>query len=246
MSRPKISDAAIIRSAASIIAKRLLDQGCIEADDLDETVEQLAEHGRPHFDGYELAKKLESHEYWSCDFEIAEILNEFGHVCHTEHDKAEKEWAKSAPMEPPLPIGARVALSRGEEGTIDRIYEYGPNKYAVKVDGDPRSEAPHHSRRIINFEDATALLLPFAMLAAFGAATMLGSGHAEAAEKIASCSLTDYEFAIDLNWFLGATALAAFLVALWAIYEAARTAKIRAVFDPYPDPDREPRKFRSF
>lgn len=151
--RPKFS-AEIARAAAAGIVDELIGASHLDASDRDESISDLTKHGRQHMDGYEIAKALDDYAHWGVDFQMAEILDGFGHTCSELIRKAEKEWAARTTPQPPLPMGTRVRLSRGEIGTIDGVYEHGAAKYLVKVDGDVEAEPPHNSRRIINFEDA--------------------------------------------------------------------------------------------
>lgn len=151
--RPKFTT-DIARAAATEIVAELVKNGHIEESERADSVDSLAKHGRQHQDGYEIAKRLDDYGHWDCNFEMAEILNGFGYAVDNAIRAAEKEWAARTSPQPPYPMGTRVKLSRGELGTIDGIYEHGAAKYLVKVDGDKDAAPPHHSRRIINFEDA--------------------------------------------------------------------------------------------
>src|SRR5688572_22702723 len=151
--RPKFS-ADIARAASAEIVEELINAGLVADQEREECVQSLARNGRQHDDGYEIAKRLDDYDHWNCNFAMAEILDGFGYACSNLIRAAEKEWAARTSPQPPYPMGTRVRLSRGETGTIDGIYEHGAAQYLVKVDGDKDAAPPHHSRRIINFEDA--------------------------------------------------------------------------------------------
>lgn len=151
--RPKFS-AEIARAAATEIVDELIRDHLLEAGQRDDSINDLAKHGRQHADGYEIAKTLDSYAYWDCNFEVAEILNGFGYAVDNAIRAAEKEWFARTSPQPPFPMGTRVKLSRGEVGTIDGVYEHDAAKYLVMIDGDPAAKPPTNSRRIINFEDA--------------------------------------------------------------------------------------------
>lgn len=151
--RPKFSP-DIARAAAAEIVDDLIRNHLLEADQRDDSTADLAEHGRQHGGGYEIAKTLDTYAYWDCDLQMAEVLDGFGSACSNLIRAAEKEWFARTSPQPPYPMGTRVKLARGDIGTIDGIYDHGSAQYLVKVDGDKDAKAPHHSRRIINFEDA--------------------------------------------------------------------------------------------
>lgn len=156
--RPKYLTKEIALKAATPIAHRLAEHpnfdGYHAPDLAREIVRQVRD--RRYIDGYDLAKDLEDHEGWGINFEIVEILNDFSGEVDHEMRAAEKEWFERVKPQPPLPLGARVQVGRDETGIIDEIYKYGPAKYCVKIDGDPKAKPPTNSRRIIDFEDARA------------------------------------------------------------------------------------------
>jgi len=156
--RPKFSP-IIARLAASSVVDRLIRDGHLEEDTREDSLEDIAKYARPHMDGYEIAKALDDYASWCIDFQICETLDGFSHEVRSQLDMAERAWVAATNPQPPLAMGSRVQLSRGETGVITGIYEYGAAKYLVKVDGDPRGEAPQESRRIINFEDAVPVSL---------------------------------------------------------------------------------------
>lgn len=155
--RPRRLTAEMKMVVAIKTATQLAHDGLIPAGEIDSHASDIAKHGESYMDGYKLAKNLDSYCHWDCDMEMAEALDNFQFNAESEIEAAEKEWFKLTNPQPPLEIGTKVTLKRGETGVIDGIYEYGPAKYTIKVDGDPRAEAPTNSRRIVNFEDAEAI-----------------------------------------------------------------------------------------
>jgi hypothetical protein len=150
--RPKLDDAMKLAVAKEIAQKIFAGE---PETDIDEAAAQLAKHGRSHSDGYELARALDSHCGWFPNAEMVEELDNFAWLARNELEKAEKDWATTNAIQPPLPDGTRVRLRSGETGVIDRVYEYGAARYAIILDGDARSAPPTNSRRIVNFEDVT-------------------------------------------------------------------------------------------
>ncbi|MBZ9600699.1 hypothetical protein [Phyllobacterium chamaecytisi] len=152
--RPKVNDEMRL-AAAAVIAARLVKAGHIEANAVDQHANDLAQYGGDSADGYELAKDLDRRAHWDCNLDMASILDGYSYEISIEVEKAQKAWAVENNIQPPLPIGARVSIKtfKGDaQGTIDGVYEYGPAKYTVKLDGETGS-----TRRIVNFEDAKAL-----------------------------------------------------------------------------------------
>lgn len=143
-------------NAGRSIAVSLAKAGLIEESEVEDSAIDIAKYGRKYMDGYALAKALDDYGHWDCNFEMAEELNEFSSAADYEIGAAEKGWAIANSIAAPLPIGDRVVISRsGETGEITGIYEHGPAKFLIKIDGDPRADGPQTSRRIVNFEDVS-------------------------------------------------------------------------------------------
>ena len=155
--RPKHLTDEMKLAAAKATAADLLKDGQIEAYQFDDSVANLAKHGRLHIDGYALAKYLDNYCGWEIDAQMVETLDGFSWHAQHEVDVAEKAWAEATKPVPPHGIGTRVSIDSfngPQTGTIDGIYEYGPAKYTVKIDGDKQAGFPMNARRIVNFEDA--------------------------------------------------------------------------------------------
>lgn len=65
----------IMVQAATRIATALVASGLLEPGDLAESVNDIATHCLYYYDGYECAKALERYAYWSCDFQMCEVLD---------------------------------------------------------------------------------------------------------------------------------------------------------------------------
>lgn len=161
--RPKAMTREIAERVAREIADDLVKNGHIEARQLEDAVHDIVKcASHLWIGGYELAKELDDRCHWDCNLEIAEELDNFSGLVDSEITKAEKDWAERNSIQPPLPIGARVKFGsrsvHGEKtGEITNVYKFGAAKYLIKVDGDANSDAPHNSRRILNFEDVTGI-----------------------------------------------------------------------------------------
>lgn len=156
--RPSTRDQAIMEAAARAVAESLVKHGCFEESEQDDIARDILREIRCS-DGYELARALDRSHGWSPTAEMVEILDTLSYELAAAHSRAQAEWAKQVSIEPPLPIGARVVLKgfrATEAGEITGIYQHGVYQYLVRVDGDPKADAPTIARRIINFEDAVA------------------------------------------------------------------------------------------
>lgn len=151
--RPRFN-ADIAKLAAAEIADDLVAQRLIGASARNGAIEDIAKHAGSRDDGYTIAKALDSYCSWDCDFRIAEVLDGFGSACDGFIGQAEKDWAARTNPQPPLPIGARIKMSRGRFGIVDGISSHNTASYAVKVEGDVHCDAPTNSRWIVRFEDA--------------------------------------------------------------------------------------------
>lgn len=140
-------------TAARKVVAEMRKYGHIEENEVEASVSDIAKHGREYSDGYALAKTLDGRG-WDCNLEMAEELDNYGRYLRNEIEAAEKQWAADNNIQPPDLIGKPVKLKSGETGIVDGVYQYGPAKFTVKIDGDKEADGPSQSRRIVNFEDA--------------------------------------------------------------------------------------------
>lgn len=156
--RPRHLTEAMKIAAAKELVRELVNCNHLSANEADDAAKDIARcaHG-PWTDGYSIAKWLDDHHGWDCNFGIAEILDGWSTVAGDALSTAEKEWAERVKPQPPFPNGTHVRISEKETGVIDGIYEYGPAKYLIKIDGDPQANTKSKSRRIVNFEDVALL-----------------------------------------------------------------------------------------
>lgn len=117
--RPKESDAAVIRYAAEQLAESLADEmpDCDQAD-LQADLEQALRYER--YDGYQLAKYLERYHGWDIDSHIVSCLD--GWHVHSAYQQFQRDWVKAYDVRPKLALGAAVTY-QGVDGTIVRIDE---------------------------------------------------------------------------------------------------------------------------
>jgi hypothetical protein len=160
--RPKRATKGMIADAASLVVDRLIRNGHLKETERASSIADLAGvcdiHSR-HLDGYQIAKRLDDGRGWDCDLQMAEDLDGLSYEIDRAIATAEKEWFERTKPQPPFPVGAQVAFGSGRAttGTIDGIYEHGPAKYAVKVDGDAEADTDTQRRSIVNFEDVRAV-----------------------------------------------------------------------------------------
>lgn len=155
--RPKEMTKAIAEKVAREIAGELDKSGHLAGRQVDGAVLDIVQCARRDMDGYALAKALDDDCFWDCNFALAEALDSFSSMVDHEIRAAEKAWAERNDIKPPLAIHTRVKWREGPAGEITDIYEHGAAKYLIKVDGDPDAAPPRHVRRIVNFEDVTAI-----------------------------------------------------------------------------------------
>ncbi|MGY3581974.1 hypothetical protein ACVIGB_001103 [Bradyrhizobium sp. USDA 4341] len=154
--RPKTATGEMRSAAAERTVDLLIERGHLTPAERASSIESLAKIGERHMDGYQIAKRLDDWHHWDCNLEMAEDLDNFSHYLDDELRKAEVAWFERTGPQPPFPDGTRVSFERGKTGIIDRVHEYGPAKYAIKVDGDAEADTASCRRSIVNFEDVRA------------------------------------------------------------------------------------------
>jgi hypothetical protein len=154
--RPKTATKEMHLAASERTVDLLIKNHHLTQAERDGSIESLAKACARHLDGYQLAKRLDDWHHWDCNLAMAEDLDNFSRYLDDELRKAELAWFERTNPVPPFATGARIAFGRNKTGTIDGIYEYGPAKYSVKVDGDPEADTESRRRSILNFEDVRA------------------------------------------------------------------------------------------
>lgn len=135
MNRPKITDEMILEAAQQI------------AEKLDGDAATIAEHFRPHMDGYELARELDRWCGWDLTMSDVEELDCMSSIVDQLQRDAEKKWFAENDIKPPLPIGTHIT-----RGVIEGLCDHSPGKYLVKENG-----CTQQGRwLLVNYEDAIA------------------------------------------------------------------------------------------
>lgn len=153
--RPRLLGTSELAELAAVLAAELHREGHVR--DPERAARDIAAVAQMRLDGYQIAKKLDDEKGWRCDFEIAEILNGFSSMMRGALEKLEAKWARDNAIEPPHPVGTRIAIRTGagvEYGVIESLYSHGAARYAVAIEGDPDAHGPKQSRRIVKFEHA--------------------------------------------------------------------------------------------
>ena len=134
------------------LAGELAEAKLIGSRDIDEYAYDLAGLNLGRWaDGYAVMKALENGHDREGSFAAAEILDGYSSSYGAALDRQQALWAERNNIQPPLPIGTSVVFGPRmgrEQGRITGIYEHGPAKYLVRIEGEPGN-----SRRILNFED---------------------------------------------------------------------------------------------
>jgi hypothetical protein len=149
--RPTVTDEMKL-AAAMPIAKEMLSG---MSDSIEAGAKSIADYGRLHMDGYELAKELEG-DGWHITREDVDTLDGFSWNLSEELEKAEKEWVDGNDIQPPLPVGTRIKTARSGEGEITGVYQHGAAKYTVRMDSNTDQDNASNKRLIIKFEDTVA------------------------------------------------------------------------------------------
>ena len=126
--RPTITDEMILEAAMKVVPQVIGRNAAPE--DIANAAESIVRVYNYPMDGYELAKELDSREYWDIKRDDVDQLDAMDTIVDRALREAEKAWFAATPVEPPFPVGTRITC-----GVIAGIYEYQPAYYRVKEDG---------------------------------------------------------------------------------------------------------------
>lgn len=139
------------------LAQKLFDEDLINGEEsIIPCANDISNNALISMDGYELARGLEERCGWIPTLEIAQILDNYGDVARNAIDDLQKDWVIRNNIQPPYSVGTRVVVKRGWDdrcGFIVEIFEHGPAKYIVRLDGQSATTGA-----IVNFEDVTTEL----------------------------------------------------------------------------------------
>lgn len=126
----------------------------VDEDEAEEFAVDIAKHYYHGIDAYDLAKNMDTYGRWDVDsMFVGDMEQVDGYIQEILSDAIES-WGKAYQPVPPFEIGAELDAHSFEgpsHGVIDRIYEYDPATYCVKMAGTAGSDT---SRRLIKFEEA--------------------------------------------------------------------------------------------
>ena len=116
---------------ARIVARRLIEHGVFQPNELNDITKDIAKWAERHMDGYEIANRLERYAGWECDLDIAEILDHYPREEYEALIKIKKQWVLENPQDGLL-LNTRVMTSKGT-GTIISVHQE-MYEYTVKLD----------------------------------------------------------------------------------------------------------------
>lgn len=125
--RPVKHDDAVSRAAAKEIAPQVKEWLNDEDTSLDTIESDLVKALKYNSNGYEIAKSLDSHNGYSPDAELVEILEGCSYAKSKAHDKLCREWVTANGIKE-LPMQTRVTWSRKPEagvGVVTKNYPEG-------------------------------------------------------------------------------------------------------------------------
>lgn len=133
--RPKITNDIKFRIALEIAEKYPELNNELSKNDIATAIVKVIDN-KIKFDGYEIARKLDSFENWAISTETVNILEQFSNQLQDEQIRLQAEWAQTNNILPPFPVGTKVKFSflfiyPPMEGTIIQISDEYPACYKV-------------------------------------------------------------------------------------------------------------------
>lgn len=122
----------------------------------EEMAEDIADVASRYDDGYAIAKQLDDRKYWSIDMRIVEALDNYSFMLSAQLDKEIKKWVEENDIQPPFPLKTRVKMQSGDIGEIATIRR-DTAEYLIKIDGDPKADAPTNRRMVVSYESVTEI-----------------------------------------------------------------------------------------
>lgn len=130
--RPSTSDEHVKRAAAEAILPQVLKWLESHGADYSEDEEERADVLRDLIDvvdeedGYHACKTLER-EFWECDRELVDILDDLPHLLYKAEKAAVEAWVTAYGVTVPFAVGDRVRVVKGyrhkdEEGEVRGLY----------------------------------------------------------------------------------------------------------------------------
>lgn len=138
--RPKITNDIKFRIALEIAEKYPELNNELSKNDIATAIVKVIDN-KIKFDGYEIARKLDSFENWAISTKTVNILEQFSNQLQDEQIRLQTEWAQTNNILPPFPIGTKVKfillfIYPAIEGTIIQISDEYPASYKVQFRSD--------------------------------------------------------------------------------------------------------------
>jgi len=160
MSKRPVMLTDTMRMAAALKVAAHVKRDChdMREESLGSLARDIAKVGRyDHFDGYEMAKRLDQECGWSPDSMMVDALDAWSSEAGAEIQNAQRAWRDETNPQPSFALGDRVRIRDGDTGEVTEVdYKYGVAQCLVKVDGDPQADTSQ-ARRIVEWEDVEVL-----------------------------------------------------------------------------------------
>ncbi|UTZ35058.1 hypothetical protein HB762_27735 (plasmid) [Vibrio campbellii] len=150
--RPELTDE--MKKAGALKAVQSGHLARVDEDKAEQFSIDIAKHYHSGVDAYDLAKDMDSYGGWDVDSMFVDDMEQVDSYIQEIHRDAIKDWAETYQPVPPFELGTELdvhSFDGPNHGVIDRIYEYDPAKYFVKMAGTAEGDT---SRRLIKFEEA--------------------------------------------------------------------------------------------
>ncbi|WPC72961.1 hypothetical protein [Vibrio porteresiae] len=150
--RPELTDE--MKKAGALKAVKSGHLASVSESEAEDFASDIVKHYYSGIDAYDLAKYMDTHGSWDVDSMFVDDMDQVSFYIQDIHREAIKDWADTYQPAPPFELGVELDVRSFEgpsHGVIDRIFEYEPAKYCVKMAGTTEDNT---SRRLINFEDA--------------------------------------------------------------------------------------------
>ncbi|EII3125385.1 hypothetical protein [Vibrio parahaemolyticus] len=150
--RPELTDE--MKKAGALKAVQSGHLARVNEDEAEQFSVDIAKHYYCGVDAYDLAKDMDNYGSWDVDSMFVDDMEQVDSHIQDIHRNAIKDWADAYQPVPPFELGVELHLHSFDgpsNGVIDRIYEYDPAKYCVRMAGTAEGDT---SRRLIKFEEA--------------------------------------------------------------------------------------------
>lgn len=107
----------------------------LDGSDVESCANWFKEEFSQYRDGFEIAKKLDSHHGWNTTREDVDAFDEIIYLVDLKLREEEKKWVEDNNIGQPLPSGTRVrCVSRDKTGVIEGTFSHSPGSYKIIPD----------------------------------------------------------------------------------------------------------------